>query len=70
MPTEPMCFVLGPKCSLSRHIYTQDDKLYYKTPRMHQLDDDVGDLLASIKDLQDRLIRDLTAFILDEEVGR
>ena len=49
-------------------IFAQEDKLFYKTPRMLQLDDDVGDLLTTIKDLQDKLVRELTAYVLEEEV--
>lgn len=35
---------------------------------MHELDDEVGDLAASIRDLENKLVRDLTEEILKEEV--
>jgi DNA mismatch repair ATPase MutS len=53
-----------------QYVFRQDDQLFYKTRRMHELDDEVGDLAASIRDLENKLVRDLTEEVLKEEVRR
>lgn len=53
-----------------RFVFAQGESLFYKTPRMDYLDDQIGDIQASIRDKEDALLRTLADQVLEEEVSR
>ncbi len=52
-----------------RFVFAQGDSMYWKTPRMDELDDQLGDLSASIQDRQAALLRALGEAVLAEELA-
>ncbi|CAM9138091.1 unnamed protein product, partial [Laminaria digitata] len=46
----------------------QVDTVYFKNPRMHEMDDGIGDIQAQITDKQAKIMRELEEALLEQEV--